>query len=351
MRTNDSSLPRICITQTPFAPQVWGGGDLALRMRNGYQTGARRAFPLVDSPCDADLIVFWEEYQEGEQPECAKLRREVAAIGDPDRVFVVSTEDRPIGFLPGVYVSTPMAPWSEHRFRTGAYVGNINPLIVEAAAQRDRSPKLLYSFIGAATSPVRRTILKTLETDSQAVIRETGNQQFNVGVDDPAKAPGQRSYLEAILDSHFVLCPRGHGSSSFRLFETMQMGRVPVILSDDWVPPRGPAWADFSVRVSEERVRELPEILAAFAASAREMGRLARSEWESWFAPEILPHRTLQSIYDIFLSRSHSERVIVPLWSDWLRDSQGRRPWCERLRQKASRSTAWVRLRTKLGIL
>src|SRR2546423_4170060 len=35
--------------------------------------------------------------------------------------------------------------------------------------------------------------------------------------------------------SKFILCSRGVGTSSVRLFDTMRMGRVPVILSDQWL--------------------------------------------------------------------------------------------------------------------
>ena len=52
-----------------------------------------------------------------------------------------------------------------------------------------------------------------------------------------------------------MICPRGWGSSSIRLFEVMEMGRVPVIISDAWVN-EAPKWADFSVRVSEADVFE-----------------------------------------------------------------------------------------------
>ena len=41
-----------------------------------------------------------------------------------------------------------------------------------------------------------------------------------------------------MCDSYFSLCPRGYGRTSYRLAESIQLGRVPVVLYSDvlWVP-------------------------------------------------------------------------------------------------------------------
>jgi len=43
---------------------------------------------------------------------------------------------------------------------------------------------------------------------------------------------------EIICNSHYILCPRGYGRTSYRLAESIQMGRVPVFIFSDilWVP-------------------------------------------------------------------------------------------------------------------
>ncbi|MEG5066237.1 exostosin family protein [Microcoleus sp. B3-A4] len=83
-------------------------------------------------------------------------------------------------------------------------------------------------------------------------------------------------YTEELINSKFVLCPRGNCPASIRLFKTMKMGRVPVILSDDWAAPDGPTWLDFSIRVSESKIHELPGIIEGYEAQALTMGNLAR---------------------------------------------------------------------------
>src|SRR5262249_20919740 len=84
----------------------------------------------------------------------------------------------------------------------------------------------------------------------------------------------------------FVLCPRGVAPSSYRIFETMKAGRVPVIIADEWVPPAGPDWTEFSVRVPEARLGDVPQILERLSDRARDMGLCAAKAWERWFSRE-----------------------------------------------------------------
>ena len=70
--------------------------------------------------------------------------------------------------------------------------------------------------------------------------------------------------------------PRGLGVSSVRLFDTMRMARVPVILSDEWVEPIGPAWREFSLRIPERDFHCIPDLL--------EKEKIAPSRWVAWRA-------------------------------------------------------------------
>src|SRR5262245_47773859 len=44
-------------------------------------------------------------------------------------------------------------------------------------------------------------------------------------------------YIQNILESDYVLCVRGNGNFSFRFFETMSLGRTPVLIDTDCVLP------------------------------------------------------------------------------------------------------------------
>jgi hypothetical protein len=109
----------------------------------------------------------------------------------------------------------------------------------------------------------------------------------------------QARYRDVSLRSKFILAPRGQGTSSIRLFESMKMGRPPVIIGDQWVAPEGPDWSACSVRVKEDHVQEIPDILQDHEAQAHRMGRRAREVWENWFSKEAIFHRTVEWCLDI----------------------------------------------------
>ena len=61
----------------------------------------------------------------------------------------------------------------------------------------------------------------------------------------------------------------------------MMAARVPVIISDGWVPPRDIDWPSCSLRVSESDIESIPSLCTANVGRAQEMGLRARQEWES----------------------------------------------------------------------
>ena len=59
-----------------------------------------------------------------------------------------------------------------------------------------------------------------------------------------------------------------------------------MIIADEWVPPGGPNWTEFSLRVPEARLQDVPKILERLANRAPEMGLRASQAWERWFSRE-----------------------------------------------------------------
>jgi hypothetical protein len=96
-------------------------------------------------------------------------------------------------------------------------------------------------------------------------------------------------------ESVFVLCPRGLGPASYRLFEAMEMGRAPVVISDAYQFPEGPEWNEFSIIVPECDIEKIPTILEAHESRAIEMGWSARKAWENWCSQKVSFHRVAES--------------------------------------------------------
>jgi hypothetical protein len=124
---------------------------------------------------------------------------------------------------------------------------------------------------------------------ADGVLLDTSGDEYVV-----AATEYERRYARILTESAFVLCPRGGGTATFRLFEAMMLGRVPVIISDEWVPPSGPDWESFSVRVEEAEIERLPTILAERESEAEAMGVTARAAWLEWFSETTSFHTVVQ---------------------------------------------------------
>src|SRR5690606_4276283 len=88
---------------------------------------------------------------------------------------------------------------------------------------------LLASFVGVIDYPSNnRTGVRSAMSDALM-----GRSGFHLW-----RGAGDVAGFEAVMSrTVFALCPRGYGKTSFRLYESMQMGCVPVYIYDDpWLP-------------------------------------------------------------------------------------------------------------------
>ncbi len=78
-----------------------------------------------------------------------------------------------------------------------------------------------------------------------------------------------QSYRELLSRSVFTLCPRGYGLTSYRLYEAIQMGSIPVYISDDfWLPYCDKLdWSEFALVVPEEDLPRIPQLLRSLTQS------------------------------------------------------------------------------------
>jgi len=95
-------------------------------------------------------------------------------------------------------------------------------------------------------------------------------------------------YLDVTARSRFVFCPRGDGLNSLRFFETLALGRLPILVADETALPLESEipYDEFVVRVPEARVEEWEVYLDAFLAAHPNLeycSSLARNAFEAWF--------------------------------------------------------------------
>jgi hypothetical protein len=183
-----------------------------------------------------------------------------------------------------------------------------------AARPPERSPDLLYSFVGRRCHPVRDRIFEIAHDPRTTVVFDTLRtyRHFAGGVGRPPEA--QRSYVDIALRSHFALCPRGWATSTLRIYEMMALGVAPVILADRWVPPGGPDWSRCAVFVPERQVSDLPRILAERASEWRALGDAAFAAFREYFSPE-RQFRTLASaLEDLMPVSAAARRRLARSW-------------------------------------
>jgi len=273
--------------------------DMAGRDRFGVHS-------LCDDPAGADLILFLDGHQHYKDLELNAIRRHPLVMQYREKAFVYSEVDQPWCAMPGLYVAMPKPSFDIRRQRACAYLTVPNSHVVPTPPPVE-SDALLFSFMGRGGNPARDAVLR--QKHPRAIVEDTSAANF-FGNQTEEIERGKRRYAEVIARSKFVLCPRGAGPSSFRIFETMAAGRVPVILSDEWVAPEGPAWDQCAVFIPENQIDHIGEILESHESRFPAMGVAARREWEAWFAPEALFHRMTEALADIVSKRRVPESVL-----------------------------------------
>jgi hypothetical protein len=304
-----------------FATSAYGEGEPLATFIELAGRDRAKLHRLTEHPEEADIILFVESSHYSDDPYFTVLRKHPLVQAHREKAFMYNEHARPWCVLPGLYTNMPNRWFNPRRQRASGYVRRINGFVGNIP-DACKSPKWLYSFVGAARSHTRQQVLNLRHPNG---LIDNTSDRFNAfqlsAMDADERSRGQRRYAEILADSKFILCPGGFGASSYRLFEAMESGRVPVIISDQWVEPEGPEWSRFSVRVREADVEGIPSLLESVEPRWREMSVEARSAWEAWFSPEMLFHRMTESCADIFTTRRFPERISryapQPAYFEW----------------------------------
>jgi Exostosin family len=252
---------------------------------------------LTASVDKADAILFVENSRYHEDPFFSRLKHHPFVKHHRERCFMYNEHDRPWGLLPGLYCSMPRRWFERTRQRATRYVRLLNPVDTSPSDQ----PDVLFSFVGNAQIPLRREILRL--QSPRAILEDTSS--FNAFFAKEHTSNHAR-YAEVLRRSKFVLCPRGSGTSSIRLFETLRVGRVPIIISDQWVAPEGPDWSSCSLRVQERNIAAIERLALDAEPRWSEMADAAKQVWSDWFSDEVLFDRFGDALAAI------AERRVIP---------------------------------------
>jgi hypothetical protein len=129
--------------------------------------------------------------------------------------------------------------------------GNVDVMVEVAGMPRDIQT-LVYMNFSVETYPVERRLVLDMFR---------GKDWVTVGTAVPT-LEGRKAFLTDMRNHSYVLCPRGNGVDTHRLWEALYMGSIPIVLWDS----AHAGWADLPIlfvkswdEVTEERLRaELP---------------------------------------------------------------------------------------------
>lgn len=243
----------------------WATSDFK-RIERLSRLSTRSDHQVVSEPSRADIVLFCGSgsvyHSDVIRSDCFRRNK--------TRSMILDGSDVTLPLLPGLYASLQAGGAHVGLAYSGLpYVRVSENAALDVVNPISHETRYLYSFLGRReNSPALRGKVLSL-SDDRSYLLNASTGQTDGGID----------YALAIQNSKFILCPKGIGPSSWRIYEAMKAGRAPVVISDAWSPPEGFAWDCFSLRVAEKDVAQIPMILRANESRAVEMGLRARTEF------------------------------------------------------------------------
>ena len=252
----------------------------------------------TNDPEEADVIIFVESHP-GNDPYFRTVFNNSIYKKYKNKCVLYHDADLSITPMPTISPSIELWQYNPKHKRSVHYIARAfeNETIENADVNYKTDRDYLYSFIGSKTHAIRNKIIRANHPPNTFVKDTTGLNAWEMASDK--KLEYEKEFHHVMKESFFVLCPRGIGPCSYRLFETMQLGRVPVIISDQWVEIPDIEWNKISIRVEEGMVQQLPEILNERKKDAIEMGKNARKCWENFFSPEVSLEKIATSAFNL----------------------------------------------------
>lgn len=206
------------------------------------------------------------------------LRSYLQGLDPREKYFVVCThDDAPAELLPP----------DTRVFSAGGNSQHIDVPIPLTCGPHDVDPdgpvrSIPISFVGSLTHRLRLEMAQSI------------NGKFGVFLSvaewtDSVSQDRVDLFKEITRRSIFSLCPRGYGATSYRLYEAMQLGAIPVYLSDKHLLPWSDEvdWSQFCVVAgANDTQRILSMTLEMKESDVRRMQDKLRDAWRDHFSVE-----------------------------------------------------------------
>lgn len=187
-------------------------------------------------------------------------------------------------------------------FSAGGNAGQIPIPLICSALHDIRTVNTVYgrnertvicSFVGSYTHPVRTEMCNTLNNIPGFVLNPKSWS-------DKVQSSELERFIDLTSKSEFALCPRGYGRTSFRLYEVMQLGAIPIYIYDDipWLPFTDELnWSEFSVVIHVSQLKNLPDTLNNISQINRDNMRARMTEvYNDYFTLEGMSKNIMKRI-------------------------------------------------------
>jgi hypothetical protein len=289
----------------PAVIDDWESGETGRIKSLVSHSGCHNDFTIVDNSNDAQLVVLIESahYPNKTPVDIDYYNTFITSeYYDKRKLVVINYEDSPTGILPGLYTSLKRSKFDHALHLSWPHMRLYNELVEKQMKSMGREETFLFSFAGSCSNPIRRKLFEAYGAKSgEYRVREV-NKWFNHDITE------KESYVAEIRRSLFVLCPGGYAPYSHRIIETMALGRVPVIIADEWVP-FSIQEENYYVRIKEEDIAIIDKVLRGYVASYDALQRSVELVYGTYFAPEKRYSAALNRLVSLStVSRDHLNR-------------------------------------------
>lgn len=251
--------------------------------------------------CDFILYVFKTSDHKGEFLKVKNninLNKTIFYLNDDDPSFAEKhASDGPIWF-----VSQPRSVLYEKRFITIPLVMSDHIDIINDSSFlhscRQKEKKYDFMFAGQIRYGGREVFKKIKNKVKNYYFEETV-QIWNLS--DHDKKLEIKKFLEKISTSKFVFAPRGVGTSSFRLYESLMVGSIPIVTDMVDFPFKDEVdWDSICIRGSVKNLKSLIKKAEKMSSSEIiEMRINGINFWEKYCKTDILHDRLNEILKEV----------------------------------------------------
>jgi hypothetical protein len=250
----------------------------------------------VFSPDAADAIIIQEKNSFKNFHYVNDLLNDPFISRYANKIFTINDDDCATGLLRGLYTSLPKHRFDKKLHVAVPYMQFPNNLVFTLSS--DSTPRLTATWRGNTKSNHLRKKLINVLGKQPDILLETTDSWLNHSDNE------KEDYVNIILNGRLSLCPAGWAPVSFRIYESMALGRCPVILADAFVPPLGPNWNSFALFFPENKIKTLYGFLQQKRNYYQELGLNAKRSWDHHFSAGKIASYYASSLLTIIASAS-----------------------------------------------